>query len=183
MSFAYDEDNTEVEQIKAGEYEVYPTTYVAKNTQRTNNPMIVMNYKVRSDVDQPSQGALIQYDNFVLTKNSQWRFNLLTKSTELYENKHDFGTIEHWAEEMLGKPILVKVDMEKSNNGREYARVTGIYPSKQKPMKEQPQVKSHAEINSAAAAASKGVNAANSNQDPFAKNNDAIDISDDDLPF
>lgn len=180
MSFGYDAENTGMEPLKAGEYEVYPTTYESKLTSKTRNPMIVMNYKVRSDVDQPNKGALIQYDNFVESPKSQWRFNALTKATDMYENGHDFGTMESWAEEMLGKPVRVKVKVEPSQNGKEYPSVSSFKKSDVPTMTETPQIKSHKDINDAANSIQNNMPPAN---DPFADGGQSIDISDEDVPF
>lgn len=185
MSFGYDEDNAGKKPVAAGKYEVYPTTYEAKLTQNTRNPMITMNYKVRSDVDQASKGSWLQYDNFVDTPNSDWRFNALTKATTLYENKHDFGSMENWAEEMLGKPVLVTVKMQKSNNGQEYPVVSSFAPSKSSKMTETPDVKHHGAMNSAVNDVNKNLNNASfaAESDPFANNGQQVDIDDDSLPF
>lgn len=180
MSFGYDADNTGIKPITAGEYEVYPTTYESKLTQEKRNPMIVMNYKIRKDVEQDSQGSLIQFDNFVSTPNSQWRFNALTKATNMYESGHDFGTMENWAEEMLGKPIRVKVKMKKGNNGNEYPEISSFKKSEVPNMTEVPEVKSHEGMQQAAQNITQNMPTP---PDPFANGGQPLDISDDDVPF
>lgn len=177
MSFGYNEKDAGFEQITAGEYEVYPTTYEAKLTQQTRNPMTVMNYKIREDVDQKAQGSLIQFDNFVSSPNSQWRFNALTKATNVYENGHDFGTMETWAEEMLGKPVRVKVKMRKDKKGNEFPEVSSFAVSEYPEMTEVPTVKSHAKQQAAVD------NITNNMPTPPAPEPDPFDgISDDDMP-
>lgn len=184
MAFGYDEKNTGNEQItKAGEYEVYATSYADKLTQRTRNEMEVLNYRVRGDVDQPGKGALIQFDNFVATPKAQWRFNALTKATQMYENGHDFGDPKHWAEEMLGKPFRAVVAMEKDNKGILRPSIRSFKPSKFKPMTEQPIIKSQKDIDQAAGSVPDNMGQQHAPADPFASNNDSIDISDDDVPF
>lgn len=177
MSFGYDENNTGMEPIEAGTYEVYPTKYAAQNTKRTNKPMIVMNYKIRSDVQQKSQGQIIQFDNFVAGEKSQWRFNALTKATQAFKSGFDFGTPEGWAENMLGKPIRVKITIDDKG----YPEVRSFLPSENAKMSEQPAIFSHKGINSAAANAQAGMNATSG--DPFANNGGPIDIDESKLPF
>lgn len=177
MSFGYDESNTGIEPIEAGTYEVYPTKYTAQNTKKTNKPMIVMNYKIRADVEQKSKGSVIQFDNFVAGENSQWRFNALTKATQAFKSGFDFGTPEGWAENMLGKPVRVKISID----GKGYPEVKSFLPSKQPKMTEQPDIHSHKAVNSAAAVAAKGIQ--NATNDPFAAGNGPIDIDDSDIPF
>lgn len=180
MSFGYDENNTGIKPIAAGEYEVYPTTYEVKLTQATRKPMTVMNYKIRNDVKQENQGSLLQYDNFVESEKAQWRFNALTKATNMYENGHDFGTMENWAEEMLGKPVRVKVRMRKDNKGNEYPEVSSFRQSKFPNMTEVPTVKSHKEMQQAAQNITQNMPTP---PDPFANGSQPLDISDDDVPF
>lgn len=183
MSFGYDEQDTGNQLItEAGEYEVYATSYADKLTQRTRNKMETLNYRVRGDVDQPAKGALIQYDNFVATPKAQWRFNALTKATEMFENGHDFGTPEGWAEEMLGKPFIAVVEMEEDNKGIPRPSVRSFKPSKHKPMAEKPIIKSTKAVNSAASSIPDNMGQQNAG-DPFAGNDGPIDISDEDVPF
>lgn len=184
MAFGYDEKNVGNEQItKAGEYEVYATTYADKLTQRTRKEMEVLNYRVRGDVDQPAQGSLIQYDNFVATPKAQWRFNALTKATEMFENGYDFGTPKNWAEEMLGKPFIAVVAMEEDNKGVLRPSVRSFKPSKHKPMSETPIIKSQKGVDTAVGSIPSNMGQQHNNPDPFANTGDSIDISDEDVPF
>jgi len=188
MGFGYDEKNAGNELItKPGEYEVYATAYADKLTKTTRNEMEVVNYRVRTDVDQPAQGALIQYDNFVNTPKAAWRFNALTKATQMFENGHDFGTPSNWAEEMLGKPVIAVVAMERDNKGIPRPAVRSFKPSKNKPMTEVPIIKSAKELQDAANGIPDNMgathNAGPATGDPFANTGNSIDISDDDVPF
>lgn len=178
MSFKYNENNAGNSMItKAGEYEVYPNAYEYTMTKSTNRPMITMNYKVRDDVDQEGAGSEIRFDNFVDSTKSDWRFNALTKATGAFEDDHDFGNPQGWAEEMLGKPIRVKVKIEESN-GKQYPAITSFKPS-QETMSEAPEIKNH--DSSAKKTVSKP--SANVIKDPFADDGGSVSISDDDLPF
>lgn len=178
MSFKYNENNAGNSMItKAGEYEVYPNAYEYTMTNSTNRPMITMNYKVRDDVDQEGAGSEIRFDNFVHSPKSDWRFNALTKATGAFEDDHDFGNPQGWAEEMLGKPIRVKVKIEESN-GKQYPSIASFKPS-QEAMTEEPEIKQH--DTSSPTTASKP--AASTVKDPFADGGESINISDDDLPF
>jgi len=166
---------------------VYATSYADKLTQRTRNEMEVLNYRVRGDVDQPAKGSLIQYDNFVDTPKAQWRFNALTKATQMYENGHDFGTPSNWAEEMLGKPFIAVVAMEADKKGVMRPSVRSFKPSQHKPMTETPIIKSDKELQNAASSVPDNMGATHpagpATADPFSNSGNSIDISDDDVPF
>lgn len=178
MTFIYDENNAGGSRItQAGEYEIYPSSYVYTMTQETDNPMITMTYKVREDVDQPGAGSELRYDNFVDTKKSDWRFNSLTKATNAFEDKHDFGNPQGWAEQMLGRPIRAKVEMEANRNGKEYAVIKSFKPTEHPKMTEKPDIKRQSGVSKPPA--NSGTLA-----DPFkGDTGQAVDISDDDLPF
>lgn len=179
MSFKYDENNAGISPItKAGEYEVYPSAYVYTLTKATRNPMITMNYKVRDDVDQDGAGSEIRYDNFVDTPKSDWRFNALIKATGAFESGHEFGTLQGWAEEMLGKPVRVKVAMTTDKNGKQYPEIKSFKATAAPDMTEVPEV-DHQGGGSSTPHASKSDTIA----DPFADNGKPIEINEDDLPF
>ncbi|WP_324722224.1 DUF669 domain-containing protein [Latilactobacillus curvatus] len=191
--FKYDESNTGITPVESGIYEAYPCSYEVKTTQNTGNQMIVMSYRIRDDVNQPSAGGEVHYDNFVDTPKAQWRANLLTKATNAFKNGMDFGTIENWAEQMLGKPIRIKVKVEINEQDKRITNITG-FSNSQVPMQVAPNVKRN-NLNAAAANVAQGMEQQqapqqnygmqtqmNTASDPF-KNNSSINISDDDLPF
>lgn len=183
MAFGYDAEDAGSTPLKAGDYEVYPSSYVTKKTKQTNNDMAVINYRVRKDVEQPGKGQLIQFDNFVDSPKSRWRFNALTKATDAYEDHHDFGNMENWAKGMMGKPVMVRVKLSEQG----YAEVSSFAKSKSLPMTETPQVKLPTDVSAAANRAAEGMAAAQQQApvppDPFAGNSKAADIKDEDLPF
>ncbi|PFT66733.1 hypothetical protein COK81_34810, partial [Bacillus thuringiensis] len=65
--------------IQPGEYEVIVINY-DQTTSQNGNPRIIVDYEIRSDVDQPCQGQKILYDNFVVTENSMWRLQAASKA-------------------------------------------------------------------------------------------------------
>ncbi|KRO16189.1 DUF669 domain-containing protein [Lacticaseibacillus saniviri] len=182
MSFSYDENNVGIKPLEAGEYEVYPSAWAREQSKTSSNDMIQMNYIVRDDVEQPGQGNEIRFDNFVLTNSSAWRRNSLIKATNAYPNGFDFGTPENWAEEMLGKPVKVTVEME-TYNGKSNAKIKRFDKS-DFPMTIQPQVKHHQQATNQQMPQTNASNPPVSSPDPFANNNgNQINVSDDDLPF
>lgn len=197
MSFKFDENNVGVQPLEAGEYEVYANAYSQETARTTGNQMIQLNYFVRDDVNQPGAGQEIRFDNFVVTPNSQWRFNALAQAVGT-PHGYDFGSPQGWAQAMMGKPVRVVVDMEESTNGKKYARVKSFKKS-QVPMNVQPVYKENKQ-ESVSNAANNLNNHFSNNQsqnnqygqqnqqnfgqsDPFQNNGQAIDISDDSLPF
>lgn len=151
--------------------------------------MIQLNYFIRDDVQQAGAGQEIRFDNFVVTPNSQWRFNALAKEVGTPQG-YDFGSPEGWAKAMMGRPVRVVVAMEASTNGKEYPRVKSFKPS-QVQMTTQPVFKQNKQeqVSNAANSLNNQFGSQpsqpqqNFNQDPFANNGQNISIDDDDLPF
>ncbi|WP_262315395.1 DUF669 domain-containing protein [Lacticaseibacillus parakribbianus] len=186
MSFTYDENNAGIKPLESGEYEVYPSAWETQVANSGNN-MILMNYRVRSDVEQNCAGSEIRRDNYVITPNSMWRFNALTKAVGGVPQGFDFGTPENWAEAMLGKPFRVSIEMVTADNGKQYSDVKSLMQTQHPQMTEQPVVKHHSAGQQAATASRYGAPAQPPRPaapDPFADaGKGTMDISDDDLPF
>ena len=207
MSFIYDENDTGMKPLTDGEYEVYPNAFDPAPSQTTGNPMITMNYFVREDVQQAGAGSEIRYDHFTDTPAARWRFNVLTKATKAFNNKFDFGDDQGWAQQMMGRPVRVRIEMEKDSKGKERPSVKEFMPSQFPQMATQPKIKSgqqQAPISGGYQPQQPPVfnqqpaqgqtqpqsfgqpNIPNRQPaaNPFANtSNGAIDISDDDLPF
>lgn len=115
------------EQIKPGEYEVKPINYTLDKA-KTGSNMVIVDYEIRSDVDQPCQGQKIMYDNFVVSDNSMWRFHQASKAAGFPDGK-EFESFRDWCEEFMNKPIRILTVLEKQTNGREYAKVKSFLPS------------------------------------------------------
>lgn len=158
MSFKVDYNNTGIEPIKPGEYEVTPVKFDIQAAQ-SGNMRVIVNYLVRSDVSQAGQGQEIMYDNFTVTENSMWRFNQASKAAG-FPDGVEFSSVEDWANAFMNRPVRVVVG-EKTYNNKTF-----------------PEVKSFKESQHQKSAPVKN----DFNSDPFA-NSKPIDISDDDLPF
>ncbi|MCM3454433.1 DUF669 domain-containing protein [Heyndrickxia oleronia] len=111
------------EEIKPGEYEVTVVNY-EQTTSSNGNPRIVVDYEIRSDVDQPCQGQKILYDNFVVTEKSMWRFHAASKAAG-FPSGMQFKNYKEWADAFLNKPLRVVVG-EREYNGKKYAQVNGF---------------------------------------------------------
>lgn len=146
---------SDFEPIKPGEYEVIPVRF-EKKLANSGNERIIMNYEIRSDVDQPCQGQKILYDNFTITQNSMWRFHSASKAAKMPDGM-DFKSMEEWAQTFLNKPIRVDVE-EHVYNGKPYPRI--------KFFKE-----------------SEALGGVKPSEDPFKDDGKPIEISSDDLPF
>ncbi|PEX46132.1 MULTISPECIES: DUF669 domain-containing protein [Bacillus cereus group] len=107
----------EFETIKPGEYEVTVVNYELKKAQSGNNRVIV-DYEIRSDVEQPCQGQKILFDNFTVSDNTMWRFQAASKAAQ-FPDGIQFGSFKEWADAFLNKPLRLSVKL--NNNG--YAEV------------------------------------------------------------
>lgn len=114
----FDENNIGNEPIKAGEYEVYPNAFEVGVSQNGNN-RIQVNYYIRRDVDQPSTGQEIRYDNFTETENAAWRMNALMHCMK-FQNGAEFPDLTAWGKAILCKPVRVVVEMETNDRGKTY---------------------------------------------------------------
>lgn len=116
--------------VKPGEYEVLPVNFTLDKAKSGNNRVIV-DYEIRSDVDQPCQGQKLLFDNFTVVDNAMWRFQQASKAAQFPDGK-EFGSYKEWANEFMGKPIRVIVG-EKEYNGKKYPEVKGFKVSEVMP--------------------------------------------------
>lgn len=125
----YDVDysNAGAEQVTPGMYEVYVSDFSITNSQRSGNTIVSLFYTVRDDVNQPHQGAKIQYDTFVETQNSKWRWDTAAKSAGIPDGTR-IQSANDWANMMVNKDLKVKVAMGAPNqNGKTYPEVKSFY--------------------------------------------------------
>ncbi|MGE6551281.1 DUF669 domain-containing protein [Bacillus mycoides] len=114
---------TEFEVIKPGEYEVTVVNYELKQAASGNN-QVVVDYEIRSDVDQPYQGQKILFDNFTVTEKAMWRFQAASKAAQ-FPDGMQFGSYKEWADTFLNKPLRLVVG-EREYNGKKYPQVNGF---------------------------------------------------------
>ena len=114
------------EQVKPGEYEVTVVNYELKQAESGNN-MIVVDYEIRSDVDQAFQGRKLLFDNFVVTKKSMWRLQAISKAAA-FPTGMKFASYKEWADTLLNKHLRVVVG-EREYNGKKYPEVNGFKES------------------------------------------------------
>lgn len=113
--------------MEKGEYEVTVVGYESKKAS-TGSSMVTMTYEVRDDVNQPSnKGQKINYDNFVATKNSMWRFQALSKAAGVPEGTK-FDSIDEWAKTMQNKNVRVVVGL-RDHEGRSFPQVNSFKES------------------------------------------------------
>lgn len=124
MGFKVDHSEAkDFEIVKPGEYEVTPINFTLDKASTGSN-MVIVDYEIRSDVDQPFQGKKLLFDNFVVTENSMWRFQQASKAAQFPDGK-EFNSYKEWATEFMGKPIRVIVD-ERKYEGKTYPQVKGF---------------------------------------------------------
>ncbi|MEK3975544.1 DUF669 domain-containing protein [Psychrobacillus sp. FSL K6-1267] len=114
--------------IEKGDYEVTVINFEAKKAKSGNN-VISVDYEIRSDVQQPSQGQKILYDNFVIVDTAMWKIQSISKAVA-FPNGKEFESYTQWANELLNKTLLVTVDHRKSENGKIYPEVKAYKESK-----------------------------------------------------
>ncbi|WHY75726.1 DUF669 domain-containing protein [Neobacillus sp. WH10] len=111
------------EPIKPGEYEVTVINYELKKSSTGKN-MVVVDYEIRSDVDQPCQGQKILFDNFVVSDNTEWRFQQASKAAQ-FPDGMSFNSYKEWADAFLNKPLRLVVG-EREYNGKKNPQVNGF---------------------------------------------------------
>ncbi|WP_459500003.1 DUF669 domain-containing protein [Bacillus sp. C1] len=111
------------EQVKPGEYEVTVVNYEMKQSSTKSN-MVVVDYEIRSDVNQAHQGQKIQFDNFVVSENTEWRFQAISKAAA-FPTGMKFASYKEWADTLLNKNLRLVVG-EREYNGKTYPQVNGF---------------------------------------------------------
>ncbi|MBF8238891.1 DUF669 domain-containing protein [Bacillus subtilis] len=114
------------EPIKPGEYEATVINFEGK-TAASGNQRLVVDYEIRSDVEQPCQGQKILYDNFTVTEKALWRFHQASKAAG-FPNGMKFKDHIEWANAFLNKPVRLVVG-EREHNGNKYPEVKAFKPS------------------------------------------------------
>lgn len=114
------------EPIKPGEYEAIVVNYELKTAASGNN-QVVVDYEIRSDVDQPCQGQKILYDNFTVTEKAMWRFHAASKAAG-FPSGMQFNSYKEWADTFLNKAVRLIVG-EREYNGKTYPQVNGFKES------------------------------------------------------
>ncbi len=98
------------EQIKPGEYEVIVMNYEQK-VASTGKNLVVVDYEIRSDVEQPCQGQKILFDNFIVSDTTLWRFQQASKAAQ-FPDGMEFKNYKEWADAFLNKPVRLVVGEE-----------------------------------------------------------------------
>lgn len=124
--FKVDYNNTGMEPVKPGEYEVFPMKYDIEVAQ-SGNQRVIVNYKIRADVDQPCQDQEIKFDNFTVTDNSMWRFNQAAKAAGIPDGA-EFNDAHDWANAFMNRAVRVVV-ADKQYNGNTYPEVKSFKES------------------------------------------------------
>lgn len=128
----------EVEEVKGfqlpkpGKYEAVIINAVAKKTQ-AGKDMMVVDFEIRSDVPQESQGAKVLYNNFTFEHpTAQGIVKSLCKAAGFSDN-HVFTSCEDMAKQLINKNLEIGVKHEKGNDGNIYAKSSYYNPSNVNP--------------------------------------------------
>lgn len=113
----------EFEVIKPGEYEVTVVNYELRKANSGNN-QVVVDYEIRSDVEQAHQGQKILFDNFTVTEKAMWRFQAASKAAQ-FPDGMQFDSYKEWADAFLNKHLRLVVG-EREYNGNKYPQVNGF---------------------------------------------------------
>lgn len=160
MALKLDKDNTGFKPIEPGEYEVYPHKLAKEVAKKSGNKMAQFNYIIRDDVDQPSKGQEVRYDNFVETPDALWRVNQASEAAGLDMDK-EYKDIHQWGEDFLFNAVRIRVG-HREYNGNQYAEVKEFMPSRYPGKLSKTEAKKN---------------------DAVENDAEPIEISDDDLPF
>jgi len=142
--------------IEPGTYQATITKTECK-TSSTGNPMVVLDYTIRKDIEQPNGGAVVRYDNLPVTEKTMWRVQTYLKAAGVPDGM-ECDTIEEFASALKDRNVEIDVVDRESNNGKVYANVDRVRPAIDA-------VEADADV------------------DPFATGDGKIDLKDDDLPF
>jgi hypothetical protein len=126
MAFKIDHSQVEektFERVVPGEYEVTVINYELKKASTGNN-VVVVDYEIRSDVEQNCKGQKILFDNFTVSDNAMWRFQQASKAAQFPDGK-EFETFKAWAEAFLNSNLRLVVG-EREWNGKTYPQVKGF---------------------------------------------------------
>lgn len=115
--------------VPPGFYEVYVSDYQIGRS-RAGNEIISLFYTVREDINQPSQGGKLNYDNFNVIPTSKWRMDAFARAVGIPDGTPINSAVE-WANLMVNKDLIVKVVMGTPNDkGNAYPEVKEFHPTK-----------------------------------------------------
>lgn len=122
----HEEAGTTFEVVAPGDYEVTVVNYEMKQAASGKN-MVVVDYEIRSDVNQPHQGQKILFDNFVVSDNTMWRFQSISKAAR-FPDGLEFANYKEWADTLFGKTLVLVVG-NREYNSKTFPEVKGFKES------------------------------------------------------
>lgn len=122
-------NKTEPDRVAPGQYEVTVVAFDVVTAQSTGNQQIVLDYEIRKDAQQESQGARIRFDRFTFTESAAWRLSAIAKATGVPDG-YEFPTPEWFGKVMMHRSLLVTVE-DRTYNGKTFPNVTRFDPSRQ----------------------------------------------------
>jgi hypothetical protein len=159
--FSLDFNDTFSGGLKDGTYETVVTSSEEKQTQ-TGTDYVEVVLAVRNDIQQQSQNALIFHKVWKSKETGKYNmksFNTIGKALNLSQGKQ-YNSMKELLSDFVGKPVLVTIKTEESEYGG----------------------KTYTNINVKRWEQSKFPNVAHTSNNNTVVNN-AVNISDDDLPF
>lgn len=131
MSFFKMEEVEEVKGFqlpKPGKYEAVIINAQATKTQ-AGKDMLIVDFEIRSDVPQESQGAKILYNNFTFEHPTARGIAKSLCVAAGYPPNHAFKSCEEMANGLINKNLEIGVKHEKGNNDNMYAKSSYYNPS------------------------------------------------------
>ncbi len=123
-----DYKNTEPGKVSPGQYEVTVVAFDVA-TSKNGNQQVVLDYEIRKDVQQESQGSRIRYDRFTFTDSAAWRISAIAKVTGVPDG-YDFPSPEWFGKVMMHRSFLATVE-DRTYDGKTRPNVTRFDPSRQ----------------------------------------------------
>ena len=187
---------------ESGTFNVAVSNHKVSQTS-TGKEMLTVDYTV---LDGEHKGQTVNFDNYVDGEKSKWRINRLIKKVfgDKVPDGYQFQSLDQIGKGVTGKPLSIRVEWEKSEQGKHageyYLVVKGIdekLPASLPDGKKRPGTENRTYVTTPAQPASnftfpqaQGQPAANDlgyhKEQPQTLNqaaNQAMDISNDDLPF
>lgn len=112
--------NTEPGRVAPGQYEVTVSGFDVA-TSRNGNQQVILDYEIRKDVQQESQGSKIRFDRFTFSENAAWRINAAAKAAGVPDG-YDFPSPEWFGKVMMRRSLMVTVE-ERTYDGKTYPNV------------------------------------------------------------
>lgn len=114
--------------IKVGEYEVTVINAEGAKTQAGKDKLVV-DFEIRSDVNQEFQGLKVQYNTFTFEHPTARGIAKSLFKAVGFDDSYDPDSVEQMAKDLYGKNLKIWVKHEKNDNGKTFPKSSSYKPS------------------------------------------------------